>query len=69
MDRGLYTFSGRNGGLYMWPLGSVSHLDNWCFSLRASLYGLRSGYLTVSQHVAEILKRFIANFLSCDVCR
>jgi hypothetical protein len=33
------------------------------------LYGFRSGYLTGSQHVAEILKRFIANFLSCDVCR
>lgn len=33
------------------------------------LYGFRSGYLTGSQHVAEIIKRFITSFLACDVCR
>lgn len=33
------------------------------------LYGFHSGYLTAPQHVAEVIKRFIANFLACDVCR
>jgi thiol-disulfide isomerase/thioredoxin len=33
------------------------------------LYGFQHGHLTAPKDVAEIIKRFIANFFACDVCR
>ena len=33
------------------------------------MYGYLSGYVTSSTDVNEIIKRFIQNFFSCDICR
>ena len=55
---------------YTCGLWDLFHILSIGASLHShQLYGFRSGYLTGSQHVAETIKRFIASFLACDVCR